>query len=90
MKLSTSRTLLLLSVIVLLCCVVVLLCCVELFCCWVLSCRVVFLTIKLDSYLILQSPMVTIQGVPEECARLREGVSYVKYTDITQNTYVQS
>jgi hypothetical protein len=26
----------------------------------------------------------------EECARLQEGVPYVKYTDITQNTYVQS
>ena len=26
----------------------------------------------------------------EECARLREGVPYDKYTDITQNTYVQS
>ena len=25
----------------------------------------------------------------EECARLQEGVPYVKYTDITQNTYVQ-
>ena len=26
----------------------------------------------------------------EECARLRESVPYVKYTDITQNTYIQS
>ena len=26
----------------------------------------------------------------EEYARLREGVPYAKYTDITQNTYVQS
>ena len=26
----------------------------------------------------------------EECARLREGVPYVKVSDITQNTYVQS
>ena len=26
----------------------------------------------------------------EKRARLREGVPYVKYTDITQNTYVQS
>jgi hypothetical protein len=26
----------------------------------------------------------------EECARLREDVPYVKVTDITQNTYVQS
>jgi len=26
----------------------------------------------------------------EECARLREGVPYAKYIDITQNTYVQS
>jgi len=26
----------------------------------------------------------------EECARLREAVPYLKYTDITQNTYIQS
>jgi len=26
----------------------------------------------------------------EECAKLREVVPYVKYTDITENTYVQS
>ena len=26
----------------------------------------------------------------EERTKLREGVSYVKYTDITQNTYIQS
>jgi len=26
----------------------------------------------------------------EECARFREGVLMLKYTDITQNTYVQS
>jgi hypothetical protein len=26
----------------------------------------------------------------EECKKIRESVPYVKYTDITQNTYIQS
>jgi len=34
--------------------------------------------------------LVYIQGVPGECARLREGFLMLKYTDITQNTYIQS
>jgi len=31
-----------------------------------------------------------VQGVPGGMDKLRESVPYVNYTDITQNTYIQS
>ena len=55
-------------------------------CVCVYMCVCVYICVYIYIYIYIYIYRVS----QEECARLRESVLMLKYTDITQNTYIQS
>jgi hypothetical protein len=62
---------------------------------WNIKCVLIFFTVLSESFIVLRKTQRDVvkyiyRVSQQECARLREGVPYVKVYRCNQNTYVQS